>query len=1051
MQWVGRALSSVSQYYKEINPATLSGAIDVIIVEHTDTKAGTTTLACSPFHVRFGKLSVLRPTDRTVYIKINDQDAPFHMKVGDTGEAFFVFETDQDVPADLQTSPLTGPLGDDEGEEPEPLDLGESVSSLPADKDVQAGSSVANNDSREEQAYVEGKHESVVSRTLEDAARKVQTLGSGAIKLGGKAGDRIPAHENGGHGIHLPSSLQGRPRRRSSEESMSAAVLQSMAKKNAVTDEAFVASEFEGPSVALREGSESPVPFGTDPLERQRHRDEEAEAHAQAVQASQPQSSTSSSFTSGNAQESSERSNSAPQMAASTDLMLDMAGYKMEEADGDGLKTPPPGDMLSEQEALESQARSDMLHEADPDVLALTRALLRYSEARSGKPEHAHAPSPASSLSVAGGNEDMQDAANPYIFVMVSEGATHKFEISLCQSLDRASRTQGALPDASEFDASRVTNADFLKRPEVLQDSHLFIRFRERYFGWDNGSPALATLELYRKALIDGQPKGPPAQPAQRTGTWRRWWGGSRSRTTTEESVQLAASTPSTKQNTEVVASPSKEKEKDKDASATSPPATPSSPTFSQADTVVGEAEATSPPLQEPIPQQGKAKQEASQPSAPKHYAKTLRLTSDQLKALGLKKGANTISYTVQSSYSGVAVISSRVFLWESDYQVVISDIDGTITKSDALGHVFNMIGRDWTHPGVAKLYTDVAKNGYKMMYLTSRAIGQADVTRDYLKGIQQNGFTLPDGPVIMSPDRLLTSLHREVVLRKPEVFKMACLRDIKRLFVDRNPFYAGFGNRLTDGLSYRSVEIPSSRIFTIDSYGNVKLELLELAGYTSSYIAMTNLVDETFPPVTRSQQPAYNDFNYWRPAFQEVEFPDLTPPSPALSARSDSRMSVFRIAGVISKRASKSSLKPAPPNGIANGSDENARTPVSTSPRPSSPLQTIYTSEGEEEEYDEEEDNALPLQSQPAKRRSQRQRTESMPGSFEDQAFLEQMRESLELKPRAQTGTARSEIAQRQRSQEESDVDEGDEDDDDDDDEDDEIPEMDFGSIPYL
>ena len=284
-------------------------------------------------------------------------------------------------------------------------------------------------------------------------------------------------------------------------------------------------------------------------------------------------------------------------------------------------------------------------------------------------------------------------------------------------------------------------------------------------------------------------------------------------------------------------------------------------------------------------------------------------------------------------------------------------------------------------------------------------------------------------------------------MLRKPEVFKMACLRDIKRLFVDRNPFYAGFGNRLTDGLSYRSVEIPSSRIFTIDSYGNVKLELLELAGYTSSYIAMTNLVDETFPPVTRSQQPAYNDFNYWRPAFQEVEFPDLTPPSPALSARSESRMSVFRIAGVISKRASKSSLKPTPPNGTANSSDENARPPVSTSPRPSSPLQTIYTSEGEEEEYDEEDDNALPLQSQPAKLRSQRQRTESMPGSFEDQAFLEQMRESLELEARAPADTPHSGIAQRQLSQEESDDDEGDEDDDGD--EDDEIPEMDFGSVP--
>lgn len=83
--------------------------------------------------------------------------------------------------------------------------------------------------------------------------------------------------------------------------------------------------------------------------------------------------------------------------------------------------------------------------------------------------------------------------------------------------------------------------------------------------------------------------------------------------------------------------------------------------------------------------------------------------------------------------------------------------------RSDALGHVFTMIGRDWTHLGVAKLYTDISRNGYKMMYLTSRAIGQADTTREYLKGIKQNGFQLPEGPVIMSPDRLMTSLHRYV------------------------------------------------------------------------------------------------------------------------------------------------------------------------------------------------------------------------------------------------------------------------------------------------
>lgn len=72
--------------------------------------------------------------------------------------------------------------------------------------------------------------------------------------------------------------------------------------------------------------------------------------------------------------------------------------------------------------------------------------------------------------------------------------------------------------------------------------------------------------------------------------------------------------------------------------------------------------------------------------------------------------------------------------------------------------------------------------------------------------------------------------------MRKPEVFKMACLRDIQRLFGSTapSPFYAGFGNRITDALSYRSVNIPSSRIFTIDSNGEVKMELLELAGYRS-------------------------------------------------------------------------------------------------------------------------------------------------------------------------------------------------------------------------
>ena len=76
------------------------------------------------------------------------------------------------------------------------------------------------------------------------------------------------------------------------------------------------------------------------------------------------------------------------------------------------------------------------------------------------------------------------------------------------------------------------------------------------------------------------------------------------------------------------------------------------------------------------------------------------------------------------------------------------------------------MLGRDWTHLGVAKLYTDIAANGYHLLYLTSRSVGQADSTRNYLNGIvQDNKYRLPKGPVIMSPDRTMAALRRYVIL----------------------------------------------------------------------------------------------------------------------------------------------------------------------------------------------------------------------------------------------------------------------------------------------
>jgi phosphatidate phosphatase LPIN len=50
----------------------------------------------------------------------------------------------------------------------------------------------------------------------------------------------------------------------------------------------------------------------------------------------------------------------------------------------------------------------------------------------------------------------------------------------------------------------------------------------------------------------------------------------------------------------------------------------------------------------------------------------------------------------------------------------------------------------------------------------------------------------------------------------------------------------------------------------------------------------MTDIVDQMFPPIHRKWAAEFTDFNYWKMPVQEFALPDLTPPSPALSARSD-------------------------------------------------------------------------------------------------------------------------------------------------------------------
>ncbi len=152
-------------------------------------------------------------------------------------------------------------------------------------------------------------------------------------------------------------------------------------------------------------------------------------------------------------------------------------------------------------------------------------------------------------------------------------------------------------------------------------------------------------------------------------------------------------------------------------------------------------------------------------------------------------------------------------------------------------------------------------------MYLSARAIGQSAITRQLLNKINQDGFTLPPGPLLVTPTSLFTAFQKEVIEKKPEEFKISCLQDIKSLFgPDYNPFYAGYGNKTSDVRSYKTVGVAESRIFTINPQGEVKHEVSRT--FQSSYSKLCDYVELIFPPFKATPNPTrneYDSFSYWR------------------------------------------------------------------------------------------------------------------------------------------------------------------------------------------
>ncbi|XP_053666493.1 phosphatidate phosphatase LPIN3 [Anopheles marshallii] len=496
------------------------------------------------------------------------------------------------------------------------------------------------------------------------------------------------------------------------------------------------------------------------------------------------------------------------------------------------------------------------------------------------------------------------------------------FALSLCGGLTGAEGSSG--PTDEQFERHRLQYANVLADPSVFKSSDLVVRINGKYYSWEVACPQVMTILAFQCGLPNemlasakqkesGMEEGKKEEPLQQTQQQQpqqpivagRWWYWRRS----GEAKPAPAGTPQTPTTPTAATEESGDGPDGKTSAAVG---TQTSRSNSPEDeNHEGGMDATVPTYKNVSKTEdgynGSLSSEDSELALDKSvggilidnssektlyllgcgekYRKTLRLSSERIKELNLLDGMNEIEFSVTTAYQGTTRCKCYLFKWKHNDKVVISDIDGTITKSDVLGHILPMVGKSWDQIGVAQLFSKIEENGYKMLYLSARAIGQAKTTRGYLQSIRQGDVKLPDGPLLLNPTSLMSAFHREVIEKKPEQFKIACLNDIRDLFPERNPFYAGYGNRINDVWAYRAVGIPTSRIFTINPKGELKHELTQT--FQSTYANMAYIVDQLYPPIKHIEEEdnEYTSFNYWREPVAEIDFnafdiPGLSLPS---------------------------------------------------------------------------------------------------------------------------------------------------------------------------
>uniref|UniRef100_A0A672RGW3 phosphatidate phosphatase n=2 Tax=Sinocyclocheilus grahami TaxID=75366 RepID=A0A672RGW3_SINGR len=721
-QLAGQVFVQVKELYRGLNPATLSGCIDVIVVRQPDG-----TLQCSPFHVRFGKMGVLRSREKVVDIEINGEPVSLHMKLGENGEAFFVKETESDeemVPSHLATSPI-----------------------------ISEGSALM-------QAQV-GKGMSRLSESGNGTS--IQTLG--------------PMQSPGDSSV----MKKRRKRRRKSQ---------------------------------------------VDSMKREDNRDFSEDEDMFAIDMSSDDDTEATGSRSEQTVDMEKVFNLINIITHDFCVILNLYDYKSKR-----IWLPFKTSNATLHQFLDKRSRHlgsdgvylDDITELEPEVAALYFPKSDGATSVRGEAD----PRSANQSPQSVGSSGMDSGVDSFSDQL---GDLPHIAISLCGGLSENREI------TKEFEERAISYQEFADNPSIIDDPNLVVKIGTKYYNWTTAAPIVLAMQVFQKPLPKATVENIMKEKMPKKGG--RWWFSWRGRNNSSKSVCFSPQhwRPLLQEDSSFVLR-----------------RTSKHLIFHRA-----------------------CKVNQSQTML---WKPTLQACSSQA-SLHLKDGPNDVVFSVTTQYQGTCRCEGTIYLWTWDDKIVISDIDGTITRSDTLGHILPTLGKDWTHQGIARLYHRVSQNGYKFMYCSARAIGMADMTRGYLHWVNERGTMLPMGPVLLSPSSLFSAFHREVIEKKPEKFKIECLTDIKNLFYpNTEPFYAAFGNRATDVYSYKEVGVPLNRIFTV----NPKGELIQEHAKTniSSYERLCEVVDHVFPLLIRGNttdfpcSDTFSQFTFWREQLPEVDKQD--------------------------------------------------------------------------------------------------------------------------------------------------------------------------------